>query len=370
MKLIFRLAMMPTTLVLLLLFAVGGRPDHTTAAARLAGTPDGAATLEVTPEATAEATEEPSVDEMTLLLTHAPSPDAGAIGLATEVDQEQVRIKAVVPDGPADKAGLLPGDVITAIDGKPITGSEALNAAIAPKKAGDTLTFTIEREGQEQELPVTVARRRQVYCPLPAPTATAGKALLEEPLGDVKSWVTVSASNRYLHLTIDNGALTLKSGRAGWRWEMMAVLQSDNLDNYALSVDVTQSSRTVAGLLIAYRPRSYYLLRLLPNGSWSMNAWREKESVGTGVSFSEPDLKTADVQDPDATVTNTVSLMIQDDAFYLSLNGQFVCGLPLSQIDDPPLEHGQIGVYALADRGPVGKFTVALSNLAVQAIKP
>jgi hypothetical protein len=88
------------------------------------------------------------------------------------------------------------------------------------------------------------------------------------------------------------------------------------------------------------------------------------------VSFAEPDLKTADVQDLDATVTNTVSLMMQDDVFYLSLNGQFVCGLPLSQIDDPPLEHGQIGVYALADRGPVGKLTVSLSKLAVQTVKP
>jgi hypothetical protein len=182
--------------------------------------------------------------------------------------------------------------------------------------------------------------------------------------------VTVSASNRYLHLNIENGALTLKSGRAGWRWEMLAVLQSDNLDNYALSVDVTQSSRTVAGLLIAYRPRSHYLLRLLPNSSWNMSARLEKEGVGTGISFAEPDLKTADVQDPDATVTNTVSLMIHNDAFYLSLNGQFVCGLPLSQIDDPPLEHGQFGVYALADRGPVGKYTVSFSNLTVKTIEP
>ncbi len=370
MKLISRWAMMAITLVLLLPIAVGGRPDHMTAAARPTGTPDVTATLEATPEETAEATEEPSADEVTLLLTKAPSPDAGAIGIATEVDQKRVQIKAVVPDGPADKAGLLPGDVISAIDDKPITSSETLNAAVAPKKAGDTLTFTIEREGKEQEFPVTVAKRREVYCPLPAPTATAGKTLLEEPLGDVKSWVTVSASNRYLHLRIENGALTLRTGRAGWRWEMMAVLQSDNLDNYALSVDVTQSSRAVAGLLIAYRPHSYYLLRLLPNGSWSMSAWREKEAIGTGVSFAESDLKTADVQDPDATVTNTVSLMIQDDAFYLSLNGQFVCGLPLSQIDDPPLEHGQIGVYALADRGPIGKFTVSLSNLAVKSIKP
>jgi predicted metalloprotease with PDZ domain len=175
MKQIFRWAMMAFTLVLLMALAVGGRPDHTTAAALLAGTPDTAATLEVTPEETAEVPAEPSADEMTLILTKAPPPDAGAIGIATEVEKKQVRIKAVVADGPADKAGLLPGDVVSAIDGKPITSSETLNAAIAPKKAGDTLTFTIEREGDEQKIPVIVAKRREVYCPLPAPTVTAGK---------------------------------------------------------------------------------------------------------------------------------------------------------------------------------------------------
>ena len=65
-------------------------------------------------------------------------------------------VKDVAEDGPAQKAGLLPGDVIIAIDGDPIDTSDALIINIRSHKVGDTITLTVVRDGEEMELDATL----------------------------------------------------------------------------------------------------------------------------------------------------------------------------------------------------------------------
>jgi putative serine protease PepD len=60
---------------------------------------------------------------------------------------------------PADKAGLQPGDVVTAIDGKSISGSVALQTAIDSHKPGDQVTVTYKRNGDEKTAKVTLGTR-------------------------------------------------------------------------------------------------------------------------------------------------------------------------------------------------------------------
>jgi putative serine protease PepD len=60
-------------------------------------------------------------------------------------------------DGPADKAGLKPGDVVLAIDGKNVAGAEELIVAVRSKSPGDTVTLTVRRDGKEIRLPVELA---------------------------------------------------------------------------------------------------------------------------------------------------------------------------------------------------------------------
>jgi regulator of sigma E protease len=81
----------------------------------------------------------------------------GDIGVLPNVHP---RIPSLVPGDhdPADKAGIHPGDVIVAADGKPITFSSQLRDAIA--KHGDRpLTLTVLRGGAPQDLTVTPIRR-------------------------------------------------------------------------------------------------------------------------------------------------------------------------------------------------------------------
>ena len=62
----------------------------------------------------------------------------------------------IVPGGPAEKAGLEPGDVILAIDGEAVDGSSELIVAIRSRSPGDTITLTVRRDGDEQDVRVTL----------------------------------------------------------------------------------------------------------------------------------------------------------------------------------------------------------------------
>ncbi len=68
-------------------------------------------------------------------------------------------VQVVGPGTPADKAGILPGDVITAVDDVPVDGSGSLEAALDERAPGATVVVTARRSEKELQLPVTLTRR-------------------------------------------------------------------------------------------------------------------------------------------------------------------------------------------------------------------
>ncbi len=62
----------------------------------------------------------------------------------------------LVPGGPAELAGLQAGDIIIAIDGDRVRGSNEVIVDIRSRVPGDEVTITVLRDGQEIELPVVV----------------------------------------------------------------------------------------------------------------------------------------------------------------------------------------------------------------------
>lgn len=65
-------------------------------------------------------------------------------------------IISVTEGGAADVAGLQPADVITAIEGQTITTTEELNAVKNEYNAGDNVTLTIVRNGESQDVTLTL----------------------------------------------------------------------------------------------------------------------------------------------------------------------------------------------------------------------
>jgi regulator of sigma E protease len=71
------------------------------------------------------------------------------------------RVDAVQPDSAAAAAGLKPGDLIVAIDGRPIDGFSEMQRIVAGS-SGRTLTLTIDRGGAREEVKATPTTRG--YC--------------------------------------------------------------------------------------------------------------------------------------------------------------------------------------------------------------
>jgi serine protease Do len=64
----------------------------------------------------------------------------------------------VTPDGPAARAGIRNGDLVTAFDGKPIPDSRTLPRVVADTPIGKVVSVDVLRKGQKQTFRVTVAK--------------------------------------------------------------------------------------------------------------------------------------------------------------------------------------------------------------------
>lgn len=71
-----------------------------------------------------------------------------------------VYVRSVVPGGPAAKAGLQTGDMITSIDGKPVTSTNDLAAVTLTKRPGDVVTVDYTRNGKPGSAKVTLGAQQ------------------------------------------------------------------------------------------------------------------------------------------------------------------------------------------------------------------
>ncbi|HEY3350376.1 MAG TPA: trypsin-like peptidase domain-containing protein [Thermoanaerobaculia bacterium] len=69
-----------------------------------------------------------------------------------------LRVRSVWPGSPAAKAGLVPGDVVVALDGRPVESREDFDTALASVGPGKALSVAYRREGAERAARVTTER--------------------------------------------------------------------------------------------------------------------------------------------------------------------------------------------------------------------
>ena len=96
------------------------------------------------------------------------NPDRGMIGVVFSDEDSAgtkgLRIDAVTPGGPADKAGVRHGDVIVAIDGKTVVNGNKIEwpENVQNLKIGQSIALSVLRDGKKNEIAVK-AERREPY---------------------------------------------------------------------------------------------------------------------------------------------------------------------------------------------------------------
>ncbi|SDD55120.1 DegQ family serine endoprotease [Paraburkholderia lycopersici] len=100
-------------------------------------------------------------------------------------------VSSVEPGGPADKAGIQPGDIILKFNGVNVDAATDLPRMVGDTKPGTRATVTIWRKGATRDLPITVAEMQtdkgakadQKKAPEPKPRASnaLGLAVVDVP---------------------------------------------------------------------------------------------------------------------------------------------------------------------------------------------
>ncbi|GAA1476442.1 hypothetical protein GCM10009623_08880 [Nocardioides aestuarii] len=71
-------------------------------------------------------------------------------------DTDGARIDEIMPDTPAESSGLSEGDVVVAVNGQRVTDGIALIVAIRTYQPGETIEFTVRRDGETRTVSVTL----------------------------------------------------------------------------------------------------------------------------------------------------------------------------------------------------------------------
>jgi putative serine protease PepD len=99
-----------------------------------------------------------TVQDTVQQLTENGSVERGHLGVSVgDTDGNGAMILSVEPDSPAAQAGLQEGDLITAIDGEPVTSASEVANTVQGTSSGTEITITYTRDGQEHETTATLA---------------------------------------------------------------------------------------------------------------------------------------------------------------------------------------------------------------------
>ena len=90
-------------------------------------------------------------------------------------------VAELASDGPAAKAGIQTGDVITALDDEEITSSDALVLAVRSHSVGDTVTVTLMRGSKQMQVQVTLGSDEALQQQQESDSSSQG-SLLEQYL--------------------------------------------------------------------------------------------------------------------------------------------------------------------------------------------
>ncbi len=91
------------------------------------------------------------------------NPETPRLGLVVQANADGgAEVRAVAPGSPADKAGILSGDVIFRVNKEPVTSHEELVGLISNMKAGDKVSVELNRNGEKKTLEATLVKAKEI----------------------------------------------------------------------------------------------------------------------------------------------------------------------------------------------------------------
>ena len=109
--------------------------------------------------------EEGSDDVMDLMAPPPPPTNAAFLGVMSEENEKGAKINIVSENSPAEKAGLLPNDIIKKVNDKNVDGPKSLYEVVGTMKPNDKITITYLREGKELTTSATLAKNKAINSP-------------------------------------------------------------------------------------------------------------------------------------------------------------------------------------------------------------
>lgn len=86
-----------------------------------------------------------------------PMPGAWLLGVMAEDATNGARVSRLMPGGAAERAGLQVGDIITAVDGAPVTSAQSLADRLSGKQPGATVSLSYTRNGAAATVTATLS---------------------------------------------------------------------------------------------------------------------------------------------------------------------------------------------------------------------
>jgi len=126
-----------------------------------------------------------------------------------------VLVQEVTPGGPAEKAGLKAGDIITTIDGRSIKDGDDLVAEIAGRRPGSTARIGYVREGKPADTTVTIGDRDKVFAELNGGPQTEKDEGDSADAGETKLGIVVREASAATADKIHTPGMIIQSVRTG-----------------------------------------------------------------------------------------------------------------------------------------------------------
>jgi len=125
-----------------------------------------------------------------------------------------VLVQEVQPGGPADKAGLKPGDIVTTVDGRSIKDGDDLVNEIASRRPGSTIRLGYLRNGKQQDATVTIGDRDKVFADLNNPQQESNPESGSDA-GETKLGLVVRQESQATEAKLKTPGVEIESVRTG-----------------------------------------------------------------------------------------------------------------------------------------------------------